>query len=126
MKMINDKTLFIGGDEYNGIYSIDVDNYQVTSLIKDKNIVSISTIINLNNGNILIGCKKEDKTKKDNISYSYSLVEYEYKNKNKTLIKIRENDKAHNNIITGLINLKHNDINEIVSSSLDQEIKFWI
>ena len=127
MEMINDKTLFIGGDNYNGIYSINVNNYQVTSLIKNTNIVSISTIIKLYNGNILIGCQKEDKSNKEDISYSYSLVEYEYNNESKSLIKERENDKAHNNTITGIINfLIHNEIIEIVSCSLDNEVKLWI
>jgi len=32
MKMINNNTLFIGKDNYNGIYIIDVVNYQVISI----------------------------------------------------------------------------------------------
>ena len=123
MKMINNNTLFIGGDEYNGIYLIDVCNYQVTSLIIDAKIVCISTIIKLYNGNILIGCKKENKSKDENISYSYSLIEYKYNYNEKTLIKIRTKENAHNDIITAILNLDHN---EIVSCSLDKEIKFWI
>ena len=123
MKMINANTLFIGGDEYNGIYLIDVCNYQVISLIKDKQIESISTIITLFNGNILIGCKKKNKSNFKDISYSYSLIEYKYNYDEKNLIKVRSKNNAHNDIITAILNLDHN---EIVSCSLDKEIKFWI
>ena len=128
MKMIK-TTLFIGGDEYNGIYLIDVVNYQVTSHIIIEKIAAISTIIRLKNGNILIGCQKENKSEKkeeeeeENISYTYSLIEYKYNSKEKTLTEVRSNEDAHSNIITGIIKLNHN---EIVSCSLDKTIKFWI
>ena len=129
MKMINRRTLFVGGDEYNGIYLIDVVKYQVISKIKFEKIAAISAIIKLKNGNILIGCKTENKSEKkeeeeeENISYTYSLIEYKYNSKEKTLTEVRSNENAHINIITGLIKLNHN---EIVSCSLDKTIKFWI
>ena len=125
MKMINENTLFIGGDEYNGIYLIDVINYQFASHIIIEKIASISAIIKLNNGNILIGCKKENRSEEEeeNISYAYSLIEYNYNSKEKTLTEVRTNEDAHTNIITGLIKLSHN---EIVSCGLDKTIKFWI
>ena len=104
------------------IYLINVVNYQLTSHIKIENIVAISAIIKLNNGNILIGCKKDHKSKEEEISYIYSLIEYEYNFKEKTLIKVRSKENAHDNIITGLLNLNHN---EIVSCSLDKTIKEW-
>ena len=126
MKMIR-STLFIGGDEYNGIYLINVVNYQVTSHIIFEKIAAISTIIRLNNGNILIGCKKENKSEKkeeeEDISYTYSLIEYKYNSKEKTLTEVRSNEDAHSNIITGIIKLNHN---EIATCSLDKTIKFWI
>ena len=132
MKIIK-RTLFIGGDEYNGIYLINVVNYQVTSHIIIEKIAAISTIIRLNNGNILIGCQKENKSEEkekekekeeeENISYTYSLIEYKYNSKEQTLTEVRSNEDAHSNIITGLIKLNHN---EIVSCSLDKTIKFWI
>ena len=123
MKMISENTLIIGGDEYNGIYLIDVINYQLSSHIIIENIASISTIIKLNNGNILIGCKKENELNEEDIPYNYSLIEYKYNSKKKTLNEIRAKEDAHTNIITGLIKLNHN---EIVSCSLDKTIKFWI
>ena len=130
MKIIK-RTLFIGGDEYNEIYLINVVNYQVTSHIIIEKIAAISTIIRLNNGNILIGCQKENKSEEkekekeeeENISYTYSLIEYKYNSKEQTLTEVRSNEDAHSNIITGLIKLNHN---EIVSCSLDKTIKFWI
>ena len=127
MKMINENTLFIGGDKYSGIYLIDVVNYQVSSYIIFENIVAISAIIKLNNGNILIGCQKENKSEEEeeeeNISYTYPLIEYKYNSTEKTLTEVRSNENAHNHIITGLVKLNHN---EIVSCSLDKTIKFWI
>ena len=122
MKMINRNTLFIGGDKYRGIYIIDVVNYQVTSQIQIDRTVAISAITILNNGNILIGCQKENQSEEENISYSYSLIEYKYNSKNKTLTKVKSNKDAHTNIITGLIKLENNDI---VSCGLDKTIKFW-
>ena len=124
MELINSKTLFIGGDEYNGLYIINIDNYQVTSLLKNANFLSISSIIKLFNGNILIGCQKEKKlNKEEGNRFSYSLIEYKYNFKEKTLTKERANINAHKGTITGIIELNNNDI---VSCSLDKEIKFWI
>ena len=123
MKMINNNTLFIGGDNYNGIYLIDVVNYQLTSRINIEKVASVSSIITLNNGNILIGCKKEKKAGEEDISYTYSLIEYKYNSKKKILNRVKSNMDAHNNIITGLIKLNNN---EIVSCGLDKTIKFWI
>ena len=123
MKMINKNTLFIGGNNYNGIYLIDVVNYQVTSKILLEKIVAISAIIKLNNESILIGCQKEDKSEGEDISYSYSLIEYKYNSNAKTLTEVRSNKDAHADIATGLIKLNNN---EIVSCSLDKTIKFWI
>ena len=123
MKMINNNTLFIGGDNYNGIYLIDVVNYQLTSRINIEKVASVSSIITLNNGNILIGCKKENKAGEEDISYTYSLIEYKYNSKEKKLNRVKSNMDAHNNIITGLIKLNNN---EIVSCGLDKTIKFWI
>jgi len=112
MKMINNNTLFIGGD-----------NYQLTSRINIEKVASVSSIITLNNGNILIGCKKEKKAGEEDISYTYSLIEYKYNSKKKILNRVKSNMDAHNNIITGLIKLNNN---EIVSYGLDKTIKFWI
>ena len=123
MKMINENTLFIGGDKYNGIYLINVINYQVISNIKIENIVAISAVNKLNNVNILIGFQKENKLNEEYVSYSYSLMEYEYNIKEKSFNKVRSKEDAHTNIITGIVNLSHN---EIVSCSLDNSIKFWI
>ena len=123
MKMININTLFIGGNEYNGIYLIDVVSYQVISHILFEKIVAISAIIKLNKESILIGCQEENKSEGEDISYAYSLIEYKYNFNKKTLTKVRENKDAHTNITTGLIKLNNN---EIVSCSLDKTIKFWI
>ena len=123
MKMINNNTLFIGGDNYNGIYLIDVVSYQVTSRINIEKVASVSSITTLNNGNILIGCQTENKAEKEDISYTYSLIECKYNFKEKKLITMKSNMDAHNNIITGLIKLNNN---EIVSCGLDKTIKFWI
>ena len=51
------------------------------------------------------------------------MIEYYYKYKGNSLVKVRSKDNAHNDFITAILNLNHN---EIVSCSLDQEIKFWI
>ena len=123
MKMINDNTLCIGGNENNGIYLIDVIKYQLICNIKIDRVYGVSAIVKLDNGNILIGCEKENKSKKEDMPYSYCLREYKYNLEEKTLFKVRSKKDAHNNIITGLINLSHN---EIVSCSLDKTIKFWI
>ena len=123
MKMINATTLCIGGDLFNGIYLINKNNYQVTSLLKGNTIFSVSTVIRLPNGNILTGCQQVHKSEEEAITYSYSLIEYKYNNSEKSLTKVREKDNAHKNIITGILSLNNN---EIISCSLDQEIKLWI
>ena len=123
MKMIDDNTLCIGGNGNTGIYFIDCIKYQLICNIKIDNIYSISAIIKLDNGNILIGCKKENKSKEEDKSYTYCLSEYKYNLKEKTLFKVRSKIDAHTNTITGLVNLSHN---EIVSYSFDKTIKFWI
>ena len=123
MKMINATTLCIGGDLFNGIYLVNKNNYQVTSLLKGNTIFSVSTVIRLPNGNILTGCQQVHKSEEEAIIYSYSLIEYKYNNSEKSLTKVREKDNAHKNIITGILTLNNN---EIISCSLDQEIKLWI
>ena len=123
MKMINDNTLCIGGNKNNGIYLIDVVKYQLICNIKIDHICGISAIIILENGNILVGCEKENKSKKDDMSYTYCLREYKYNSNEKNLFKVRSKEDAHTNIITGLIELNHK---EITSCSLDKTIKFWI
>ena len=123
MKMINATTLCIGGDLFNGIYLVNKNNYQVTSLLKGNTIFSVSTVIRLPNGNILTGCQQVHKSEEEAITYSYSLIEYKYNNSEKSLTKVREKDNAHKNIITGILTLNNN---EIISCSLDQEIKLWI
>ena len=123
MKMINKTTLFIGGDEYYGIYLINIENYQVFSFLANNNIVSISAIIKLSNGNILIGCQQESISDEENIMHSYSLIEYKYNYNGKSLTKVKSNNKTHENIITGLLAMNNG---EIISCSLDMEIKFWI
>ena len=111
MEMINKIILLIGGSYNNGIYLIDTNNYQIISnILKDLGIYSI---IKLNNGNILIGCKSG----KDNDS----LIEYKYDNNN--LIKIKSKEKAHSNFITGLKQMKDGII---ISYSADNSIRFWI
>ena len=64
------------------------------------------------NGNILIGCKKEN--------IQYNLFEYKYENNN--LIKILSKDNAHSSYIYGLIEI-NDGMN--LSSSADNIIKYW-
>ena len=81
MKIFNENILLIGGSDNNGIYLIDINNYQIISnILKDLEIYSI---IKLKNGNILIGCKNNSKD---------SIIEYKYDNTN--LIKIKSIDFA--------------------------------
>ena len=91
MEIFNENILLIGGSDNNGIYLIDINNYQIISNIL-KNL-EIYSIIKLKNGNILIGCKNNNST--DN-----SLIEYKYDNSN--LIKIKSIDIAHSKFISGL------------------------
>jgi len=109
--MINDNILLIGGESSGGIYIINTDNYQLISQVH-KNIKSIDSIIELMNGNILIGCYDENN--------KYSLIEYKYENNN--LIKILSKDNAHSGYIYGLIEM--ND-GMIISCSSDYSIKYW-
>ena len=77
-----------------------------------KNIKYVWSIIELMNGNILIGCYDENS--------KYSLIEYKYENNN--LIKILSKNNAHSSHIYGLIEM--ND-GIIISCSNDKSIKYW-
>ena len=112
MEIFNENILLIGGSDNNGIYLIDINNYQIISNIL-KNL-EIYSIIKLKNGNILIGCKNNNST--DN-----SLIEYKYDNSN--LIKIKSIDIAHSKFISGLIEMNNK---EIITCSGDCSIKFCI
>ena len=71
MLMINESILLVGGSDKNGIYLIDINNYQILSNIyKDFGIYSA---IKLVNENILIGCN-------DN---NFHLIEYKFDNRKK-------------------------------------------
>ena len=113
--MATKNILLVGGDiyddKYYGIYLIDIINHQLYSHI--DNDLSITSVIKLSNERILIGCENEKK--------EYLMIEYELKGKN--LIEKNLKRKAHDNLITGLIETENG---EIISSSLDGEIKFWI
>ena len=111
MCMINDNILLIGGYSSGGIYIINTDNYQMISQVH-KNIKYVYSIIELMNGNILIGCCDENN--------KYSLIEYKYENND--LIKILSKDNAHSSYIWGLIEM--ND-GMIISCSDDKSIKYW-
>jgi WD40 repeat protein len=110
MSMINDNILLIGGYS-SGIYIINTDNYEIISQVH-KNIKYVNSIIELMNGNILIGCYDENN--------KYSLIEYKYENNN--LIKILSKDNAHSNAIYGLIEM---DDGISISCSGDKIIKYW-
>jgi len=110
MCMINDNILLIGGHS-SGIYIINTDNYQIISQVH-KNNKYVYSIIELINGNILIGCYDENN--------KHSLIEYKYENNN--LIKILSKDNAHSSYIRGLIEM--ND-GMIISCSDDKSIKYW-
>ena len=111
ISMINDNILLIGGYSSGGIYIINTDNYQIISQVH-KNIKYVSSIIELMNGNILIGCYDENN--------KHSLIEYKYENND--LIKILSKDNAHSSNIYGLIEM--ND-GMIISCSQDYSIKYW-
>ena len=94
-----------------GIFFINTSNYQIIENIIDDNI-SMTSIYILN-GKIFMGIEDDEAIS--------SLIEYKYENQK--LIKVRENKKAHENIITSLIVLENG---EIISCSKDNNIKFWI
>ena len=112
MCLINENILLVGGYSSNGIYIINTDNYQIIAKIH-KNIKEVDSIIELMNGNILIGCYDENSKN--------SLIEYKYENNN--LIKLFSKDNAHNGDIRSLIEM--ND-GIIISGSGDSKIKFWL
>ena len=101
-----------GGCSSNGIYIINTDNYQKIAQIH-KNLKAVYSIIELMNGNILIGCQDENNM--------YSIIEYKYENNN--LIKLFSKDNAHTSTIYSLIEM--ND-GIIISGSSDKKIKFWL
>ena len=102
---IKDNILLIAGE---GIYIIDIQKCQVINKIYRKfNLDGIASIIQLENGNILIG--------------SDYLLECKYENNN--LINVKWNTKAHNLLrIDGLLEMKDGTI---ISCSVDKTIKFW-
>ena len=112
MCLTNENILLVGGYSSNGIYIINTDNYQIIAQIH-KNLQYVYSIIELMNGNILIGCEDENS--------KYSLIEYKYENNN--LIKLFSKDNAHTSYIYSLIEM--ND-GIIISGSSDNKIKFWL
>ena len=109
MQVINDNILLIGVTD--GIYIINTDNYQTINHFKN-NISRVDSIIELSNGNILIGCYDKDS--------KHSLIEYKYENNE--LIQTKFKQAAHDGYINGLI---ENEDGTIISSATDNTIKFW-
>ena len=110
MKMIDNDILLISVI-LKGIYLINTKNYQYFKKIIENNISMTS---------IFILDKKVFISYEDNKN-KFSLVEYKYENQK--LIKIRKNNKAHENVITGIIVFENG---EIVSCSRDFKIKLWV
>ena len=112
MAIFNENILIICGSDNNGIYLIDINNYQLISNLLNDIIISYS-IIKLSNGNILIGCY--------NYNYNdYFLIEYKYDDND--LIEIKSNLTDNSDNISGLIEM-NNEV--IISCSYDCSIKFW-
>ena len=109
MQVINDNILLIGVTD--GIYIINTDNYQTINHFKN-NITTVDSIIELSNGNILIGCYDKDS--------KHSLIEYKYENND--LIQTKFKQAAHDGWIRGLI---EKEDGTIISSATDNIIKFW-
>ena len=106
--MINNNILILGGDK--SLFIIDIITHQKINIIEIG--YKIISMIALSNENILIGCKgKKGK---------HSLRQYKYVDKE--LLEGNCNEEAHNNEISGLIELKDG---VIVSSSYDTTVKFW-
>ena len=110
MAIFNENILIICGSDYNGIYLIDIINYQLISNIPTNEYSINYSIIKLSNGNILIGC--------GNYNENFFI---EYKYDNNSLIEIKSKLIDHLDIISGLIE-KNNEV--IISCSHDCSIKF--
>lgn len=112
---VNKNILLVGGDIYEdtyyGVYLIDIINHQLYSHFNNK--LSITSAINLTNGHILVGCENENN--------EYLMIEYKLEGKYLIEQKIKKN--PHDNLITSLIETRNG---EIISSSLDGKIRFWI
>ena len=109
---INDIVL-VGGNNFN-IYIININNHKLISILNNE-INNIDSIMQLSNGNILIG---------GNIGiWNNEIIEYKLNNNN--LIKIRNSIYAHQQTITGLIELNDKNESVIISCGWDMIIQFW-
>ena len=107
--------LIVGTDIGGGIYLIDAIKHVLIAKIYE-NMHHIKAIIQLKNGNILIGGAI---TNEDGKKY-YELFLFKYENNN--LKEIEKNEEAHDDTIDCLLEMEDGTI---VSGSADKTIKLW-
>ena len=109
MCMLNEKILIMAGGN-KGILLIDIIAHQ---LIKNCKKHYFYSIIKLSDGTILAGCEEENN--------NHCLIEYRYEKDD--LVEMNSKEKAHDKIITGLV---ENSYGIIFTSSFDQTLKVWV
>ena len=102
--------LLVGGQQCEGIYLINLKNYELIGKTKTE-LYDVYSIINLTNGNILSGVEEYHR--------NFSFVEY--KIENNELIEVKRKQYAHALNIFNII--ERNGI--IITNSNDSTIKFW-
>ena len=102
--------LLVGGQQCEGIYLISLKDYELIGQTK-KDIYDIYSIINISNGNILVGAEEEKR--------NFSIIEY--KIENNELIEVQRKNYAHSLNIFNIIEKK----GIIITNSNDETIKFW-
>ena len=102
--------LLVGGQQSNGIYLIDLKEYELIGKAQTE-LYDVFSMTNLTNGNILAGVEEEDR--------NFSLVEY--KIEQKELIPVQKKVYAHSLNIFNIIQKNKT----IITNSNDGTIKFW-
>lgn len=113
--ILKENNLIIAGCKKISLYIIDIRTYELTLKICLNKFNSIQSILVLLNGNILIGYQ-DDKNQNNLIEYKYDV------NDAGNLIEVKFKEKAHNQIINGLNQMKNGII---VTYSWDHKIKLW-
>lgn len=114
--------LLVGGENNNGIYLFKLNKIPIfIKKFYNDWFKEVYSIILLGNGDILMGV--EEKEENENEQIKFSICKFRINENNKELMFIKKYEKAHDDLINGLIEWKEKNL--IVSCSKDTKVKLW-
>ena len=116
--------LFVGGGNNNGIYLFKLKKIPIfINKFYTDWIDEVFSIILLGNGDILMGVHEKEENKNEDEQIAFSICKFRINEKNEGFTFIKKYEKAHGDLINGLIEWKEKNL--IVSCSKDEKIKLW-